>query len=294
MTKNQIRPPDPRFEALWRFALLITLYNLLGHAFLGFEPSWAQPLAALFTAYSLALIFETATAWSTGCRPRFLGGVRPLLNTLLPVHITAMAVSMLLYSNERIMPIVFATAVALSSKVLFQAPLGEKTTHFMNPSNTGIAATLLLFPWVGVAPPYQFTAKVDGFIDWGFPLAFILLGTYINSRFARRMPLVLGFLIGFLLQALVRSLLSGVSLWAGLLPMTGVAFLLFTFYMVEDPGTTPKSTGSQVMFGLSVAAIYGLLMHLHIVFAFFFSLTLTCLLRGLGLYFLAWRASNSG
>ena len=284
---------DLRFEALWRFALLITLYNLLGHAFLGFEPSWAQPLAALATAYSLALLFELVQAWSVGGRPPFLDGWRPLLNTLLPVHITAMAISMLLYSNERVMPIVFATAVALSSKVLFRAPLGEKTRHFMNPSNAGIVTTLLLFPWVGIAPPYQFTAEVDGLVDWAFPLVFILLGTYINSRYARRIPLVLGFLAGFVLQILVRSLISESLLGAGLLPMTGVAFLLFTFYMVEDPGTTPSRPRSQLLFGMTVATIYGLLMHLHIVFGFFFALAISCLLRGAGLYLLDFESRYS-
>ena len=67
------------------------------------------------------------------------------------------------------------------------------------------------------------------------------------------------------------------------MPMTGVAFLLYTFYMVTDPATTPAAPRHQVVFGLSVAAAYGLLMALHVVFGLFFSLTAVTTVRGVGL-----------
>jgi len=35
--------------------------------------------------------------------------------------------------------------------------------------------------------------------------------------------------------------------------MTGVAFVLFTNYMITDPGTTPMAGRAQFMFGASVA-----------------------------------------
>jgi hypothetical protein len=66
--------------------------------------------------------------------------------------------------------------------------------------------------------------------------------------------------------------------------MTGLAFLLYTFYMVTDPATTPASVRGQVVFGLSVAAVYGLLMVSHVVFGLFFALTIVCSARGLGLW----------
>jgi enediyne polyketide synthase len=50
MTKKKI---DFRLAALWRFATAITLLNLLGHFYLGFEQSWAQP--AIVTASMAAL-----------------------------------------------------------------------------------------------------------------------------------------------------------------------------------------------------------------------------------------------
>jgi hypothetical protein len=66
--------------------------------------------------------------------------------------------------------------------------------------------------------------------------------------------------------------------------MTGVAFLLFTFYMVTDPATTPRTVRGQIAFGIAVAAAYGTLMAFHIVFGLFFGLTAVCAGRGVLLY----------
>jgi enediyne biosynthesis protein E5 len=66
--------------------------------------------------------------------------------------------------------------------------------------------------------------------------------------------------------------------------MTGVAFILYTFYMVTDPATTPSSASSQVAFGAAVAFTYGLLMVCHIVFSLFFALTIVCTVRGIALW----------
>jgi hypothetical protein len=194
---------------------------------------------------------------------------------------------MLLYANERLGPIVFATAVAIGSKVLVRVPVGDGARHCLNPSNTGISVTLLLFPWVGIAPPYQFTENLSGFGDWILPLVIILSGTFLNTRYTNRIPLIAGWLGGFAVQAALRSQLFGTPVVPALLPMSGMAFLLFTFYMVTDPGTTPGAPRDQFTFGLAVAAVYALLMVLHIVFGLFFSLLIVCTIRGLGLTVLA-------
>lgn len=94
----------------------------------------------------------------------------------------------------------------------------------------------------------------------------------------------MGWVGGFFLQAVIRSYYFGTPLVAALLPMTGVAFVLFTFYMISDPGTTPITAKNQVIFGLAVAIAYGVLMMFHIVFGMFFGLTFVCLLRGLIYY----------
>jgi hypothetical protein len=63
-----------------------------------------------------------------------------------------------------------------------------------------------------------------------------------------------------------------------------MAFLLFSFYMISDPGTTPRRPLAQVVFGVSVAAAYAVLQVFHVVFGLFFALTLVCLARGILLH----------
>lgn len=284
---------DLRLPALRRFAVAITLLNAFGHTLLGFEQSWAQPLAALATAYGVETLLELIDARLSRRAHRFAGGWRAAVDFLLSAHITGLAVSMLLYANERIWPIVFATAVATGSKHIFRVRVAGGSRHVLNPSNFGITAALLAFPWVGIAPPYQFTENVSGALDWIVPGLIVISGTFLNWRFTGKLPLIAAWLGGFAAQAVVRHLVYDTALVAAWLPMTGLAFLLYTFYMVTDPATTPSSPGGQVAFGLSVAAVYGLLMVSHVVFGLFFALTIVCSARGLVLWMTALTAHRA-
>jgi hypothetical protein len=271
-----------RLGGLRRFALAITIFNVLGHFWFGFEQSWAQPLVGLAGAYGMELLVELVDVLMTRRRPRFLaGGLQNFIDFFLPAHISGLACGMLLYANERLMPIAFAAAVAIASKAIFRVMTERGPRHVFNPSNFGITVTLLLFPWVGIAPPYHFTENLSGWGDWIVPCVIIVSGSLLNTCFTRRLPLILTWVSVFVLQAFTRHLLFDASLSAALMPMTGVAFILFTFYMVTDPPTTPSSTPSQIAFAASVAITYGVLMALHVVFTLFFALSIVCAVRGL-------------
>ncbi len=293
MSADDNREYKNRLGGLRRFAVAITVLNILGHTVLGFEQSWLQPLVALATGYSMEILLELVQAWSKRRKPQFSGSFTRFVDFLLPAHISGLAVAMLLYANERLWPIAFATAAAIGSKAVFRARVGKGERHFYNPSNFGITLTLLMFAWVGIAPPYQFTENLDRIGDWILPAIIILTGTFLNWRFTKKLPLIAAWLIGFVMQALVRSWVFDTPLAAALLPMSGMAFILYTFYMVTDPATTPVGKLSQVMFGASVAAVYGLLMVMHIVFGLFFALTIVCTVRGLSLHALSWMAQRS-
>lgn len=278
-----------RLGGLRRFAIAITVLNILGHAFFGFEQALAHPLAALATAYSVELLLEFIDARCNRRALRFMGGgPRRFVEFLLSAHITGLACAMLLYANERLGPVIFASVVAICSKCLLRAPFGNSTRHFFNPSNFGITVTLLVFAWVSVAPPYQFTENMTGFGDWVLPAVIICTGTFLNARFTHRLPLIGAWLGGFVTQAALRSFFFDTPFAAGLVPMTGVAFILYTFYMITDPATTPTGRREQIVFGFSVAAVYGLLMVMHVVFGLFFALTIVCTVRGLGMYASRW------
>lgn len=296
MATTTVKPAgkDMRLAALRRFATAITILNVLGHTVLGFEQSLAQPFVSLLAAYSTEMLLEWLHSRRLGCKPRFLGkGFVGLVDFLLSAHITGLACAMLLYANDRLLPIAFAAVVAISSKHLFRAGTNGSSRHFFNPSNLGITATLLAFPWVGIAQPYMFTENLSGGWDWLLPAVIVCSGSFLNGVFTKRLPLIGSWLTFFVLQAVVRHFLFGNLLLASLNPMTGVAFLLFTFYMVTDPATTPNTVRGQIAFGAAVAAAYGTLMAFHIVFGLFFGLSAVCVGRGVLLYLNALAAQKA-
>jgi len=278
---------NKRLAGLQRFAIGITLFNVLGLLFFGFEQPWIQPFVALATTYSLEIFFAVVAALAAGQSLRALPcfqNARSLIEFLLPAHITGLAVSMLLFSNSRMAPIVFACAVAIASKRILRVRVGNGFRHFLNPSNFGIAITLVLFGWVGISPPYQFSENFVGWTHWIVPVAILISGSLINARFSGRVPLILGWMLGFGLQAVLRTSIFDQATIAALIPMTGTAFILFTMYMITDPATTPSGVPQQIVFGVATAATYGALVAFHVVFGLFFALTLVCLVRGAWLY----------
>src|SRR5215207_6477410 len=120
MTTHATGGTSTRLAALRRFAVAITVLNVVGHAYLGFEQSLAQPLVALGAAYATELLLEAVEAWSQRRKPQFAGGWVALLNCLLPAHITGLACAMLLYGHDRLLPFAFAAVVGISSKYLLR------------------------------------------------------------------------------------------------------------------------------------------------------------------------------
>jgi enediyne biosynthesis protein E5 len=284
------RPADPRVSALRRFAVSITVLTIVGHLWLGIEQSWAQAVVAVATSHVLTLLLESVEAWAQRRRPQFAGGAHAFITFLLPAHISGMAISLLLYPSDRLWPFAFAAAVAVAGKYLFRAPVNGRMRHVMNPSNLGIATTLVVFPSVGVGLPYMFTEHVDGALDWVIPGVLLASGLLLNLTLTGRGPLVAAWLAGFAAQAVVRGLVTDVDVIAALTPMTGAAFLLFTNYMITDPGTSPARPRNQVIFGLVAAAVYGLITAAHLVYGLFFCVIATCALRGVVLWALELRS----
>ncbi|MGC4888410.1 enediyne biosynthesis protein [Micromonospora sp. DT227] len=283
------RPPvprvdkrDPRYLALRNFAISMSILNILGYTILGFEQPWTWPLFVLALGYTVELVIEAVAARSLGRRPAYSGnGAWGVYTFLLPTHITALAVNMLLYANDMFWPIAFAVVVAIGQKAVLQAPINGRMRHFMNPSNFGITIALITFSWVNVAPPYHFTENVPDVFRMFIPMVVLTAGTILNAMLTKKVALIVGWVGGFVIQALIRHYVWDVQLWSALSIMTGVAFVLFTNYMITDPGTTPSKARNQFMFGSSVAMVYGVLMVFNVVYTLFFAVTIVCLARGL-------------
>ncbi|MCP5015128.1 MAG: RnfABCDGE type electron transport complex subunit D [Ketobacter sp.] len=291
---ENLRPTTPaalRFAALRRFAIGITILTVAGHAYLGFEQSIAQPLVAVLVCYLTDLFLETVTSRNAQRRPAFVAEatssvrvkVTTLIDFLLPAHISGLALGMLLYASNRLDLFVVAAVVAMSSKYCFRVWTGKRSNHYFNPSNFGIVVMILLFPeTISIAAPYQFTENLGPSGDIILPIVVAFIGLFLNIVFTVRVPLIAAWIGGFVLQAAVRSAIDPlVDFDAALAPLTGMAVILFTLYMVTDPGTTPRSTRGQIIFGLSVAFVYGLLMVFHMVFGVFVALVIVCACRGI-------------
>ncbi|CCE23293.1 RnfABCDGE type electron transport complex subunit D [Methylotuvimicrobium alcaliphilum] len=281
--------PKLRLFALGYFAALITLWTILGHTVLGFEQSGLQPIVAVASACFTHWLLEWVDSRSTRRAPRYGNSLSDRFIFLLPALIPGLAVGMLIYPNELLWPMIFASALSIASKIVFRAPVGQGSQHIFNPSNFGITVTLLLFPWIGLAPPYQFTENVTGLWHWIIPGFILISGIIVHAYFTGRLPLCIAWIGGFLLQAFLRSWYFDIPWIVPLIPMTSAAFILFTLYMIPDPATTPLNPFRQILFGLAVAAVYALLLIENIVFGLFIALFAVCACRGAGLYLIAHR-----
>jgi hypothetical protein len=273
---------DPRYKALRNFAISMTIFNILGYTVLGFEQPWLWPFFALATGYATETLMELIQSWYERRKPRFVGvSTREKIAFFFPAHITSLAVNILLYTNDRFLPVMFGIIVAVTGKYLLQAPIAGRMRHYMNPSNLGITATLVFFgSWVSIAPPYMFTEHVPDIFKIGIPIIIITAGTMINAKLTQRTMLIVGFLGAFVIQALVRWWWFDVAVLNALAVMTGVAFVLFTNYMITDPGTSPSKPRAQFIFGASVGIVYGVLLAFNIVYTLFFSVVIVCGARG--------------
>jgi hypothetical protein len=95
----------------------------------------------------------------------------------------------------------------------------------------------------------------------------------------QRLPLVLGWLSGYCLMGLLRMALGQGGLIFALGPMTGAEFTLFTFSMIPDPKTSPSVPHSQVLWGLTLGLLDGVMRLAEIRFSMFYALFILCAVR---------------
>lgn len=291
-TAAPMKKRDPR-TGLRNSAALATVFTILGHTVFGFEQPLAQVLVALVTGYSCAMFFEWVDARASGCVPGFMGGgFRKVVDFLLPAHMTSITLSFLLYFNQRLWIMAFAVAIAIGSKHVLRVPQNGRLQHFMNPSNFAIAVVLLAYQWTGVLP-WAFTINLHGVFDVLVPLIIVALGMRLNLMFTGRLPTIAAWLVTFVALAFGRAWLQQSDVAAELVVLTGIPMVLFTFYMITDPQTSPSRVRSQILLGAGIAFAYSVLLMLHVQYTMFYSVTIACGVRGLGLGLIALRARST-
>ncbi len=271
-----------RLPALRRFAATITIVTILGHVYLGFETSYSITVVSVLTACVVQLLLEWIRTKSAGIAPGYSNG--QLFNFLLAPYIVGMTCAMFLFPNGRLWPIIFASTLAICSKNILRVKTGDRTTHFLNPSNLSILVTLLAFPAVTVVMPYSFSAGPGDVGDVVLPVVLFIAGCLLNGIYTKRLVLIFSWFGAFVLQAFARYLLFDSQLLAMLAVATGPIAIIFSFYMISDPATTPDKPLPQIAFGLSIGVLYGILTVAHVIFGLFWALFLTCVLRGLCMF----------
>lgn len=283
---------DPR-NGLRMSATMATVFTLFGHTVFGFEQPWAQLFVALGTGYAVAFLFEWVDARVNGDVPGYAGGgYLKVVDFLLSTHMTAITLSFLLYFNQRLWIMALAVALAIGSKYVLRvrSPSG-RLQHFMNPSNFAIAVVLATYQWTGVLP-WGFTVDLSGVTDWIVPLIIVLLGMRLNLLFTGRLPTIASWLATFIALAFCRAWFKGTGVAPELVVLTGIPMVLFTFYMITDPQTSPSRLRSQIFFGGGIAVAYSVLLMLQVNYTMFYSVTVICALRGLWLYAVSLRTPS--
>ncbi|WP_053217792.1 RnfABCDGE type electron transport complex subunit D [Virgibacillus senegalensis] len=161
----------------------------------------------------------------------------------ISAFITGLGISLLL-STIYLWPYVVAGVLSIVLKHALQ----YKGGHIFNPNNIAVVAMISLLPAYVISTPKQWS---NGLLLMGIILA---LGIVVTAV-AKRLSIVLSFLISFVVFAYLRNALFGLPLYAAVGPLLGASFQLFAFFMITDPKTTPNSMKSKILFGITVAFI---------------------------------------
>ena len=137
---------------------------------------------------------------------------------------------------------ILTAVTTIASKFLLQ----WNGKHIFNPTNFGIIATLALTGRVWVSPA-----------QWGSQLYFAFLmaclGGIVIHR-AMRSDVSLAFIFFYAGILFLRALWLGDPWSIPTKQLQSGALLLFTFFMISDPKTTPDSRWGRILFALLVAA----------------------------------------
>jgi Na+-transporting NADH:ubiquinone oxidoreductase subunit NqrB len=154
--------------------------------------------------------------------------------------ISALSLILLLRTESELLAVV-AAIIAISSKFL----LRWNGKHIFNPTNIALVALLATGQaWVSPA-------------QWGnfafFAFLMCCLGIVVVNR-ARRSDVTFAFLAFFCALVLARAWWLGDPMAIPLHRLQNGALLLFSFFMISDPKTTPDSRGARILFAFLVAA----------------------------------------
>ena len=222
--RSLFRPQDPRFYQIAVLGLLVTY----GVVVLDFGIHWYNAVAILVTAMMVQFV---------GTK---LAGL-PSFDPRSPI-ITSLSLTLLLRTDFLALAML-AAAIAIGSKFLIRV----RDKHVFNPANVALVALMLTSDHAWVSSGQWGSTAIVAF-------ALACLGLIVLTH-AKRAETTIGFL------AIYAGLIFGRALWLEdpmSVPFHQIqngALLLFSFFMISDPKTTPNTRIGRYAFASIVAMV---------------------------------------
>lgn len=202
--------------------------------FLGvFTLGWEANLLKYFILISACLLFQYMALLTFNLK----------LSSLKSALITSLGLSILVQASTPLLYILIAF-IAIAGKFIFRF----KGKHFINPANFGIIAAILLTDQVWISPG-----------QWGnMAILFFIIGSlgFIITYKVNRIDLSFIFLIGFLLlEFIYTKLYLNWPIDHLAQSFTNGGFLLFTFFMITDPVSTPAHRVARKFWAFGIAIL---------------------------------------
>jgi Na+-translocating ferredoxin:NAD+ oxidoreductase RnfD subunit len=212
-----------------RHGQIATLASLLvyGLGWLDFDLTLLQAAVTLSAALGVQRL---ADHW-TG---------RPVVSGAKSALISALSLCLLLRTDALWLAAV-AAAIAVGSKFLIRI----RDKHVFNPTNLALVVLLLTTDAAWVSPGQWGTHAI-------FAFGMACAGLLVVHR-ATRSDVTIAFIASYATLVFARSIWLGEPLAIPLHRLESGAFLLFSFFMISDPRTTPDSRTGRVLFAALVA-----------------------------------------
>ncbi|HEY3056418.1 MAG TPA: DUF2330 domain-containing protein, partial [Thermoanaerobaculia bacterium] len=232
--------PPPGF-AQWSRRVQLTMSAKI-------DPRWWQiaSLAGLLTYGIVALRFDV-TAWRVGAIVSAAVATQWVCSRTARINfewksamISALSLSLLMRSNSLLLLLV-AALIAVSSKFLIR----WNGKHVFNPTNFAIVVMMLASDRVWVSPGQWGSAAFFGFL-------IVCAGGFVVFR-SMRSDVTLAFLFFWFAILFGRAIRLGDPLTIPLHRLENGALLIFSFFMISDPKTTPNSRLGRIVFAALVA-----------------------------------------
>jgi Na+-translocating ferredoxin:NAD+ oxidoreductase RnfD subunit len=222
-----------RRDVRWGQITILATLAVLGQVWLHFTVSPLQMVTTIITA----VVVDMAWTWHQD---------RVLIVPASAV-ITGLGLGLLLRSPD-LAPFIIVGVLAMSSKHLIRS----QGQHLFNPGNFGLV--------VGLAVTNGLTQITPG--QWGTSGTVVLLvlcvGLFLGYSVGRLRMLAVFFAVHLVVTSLGQALHPAtMTVWHGMFSSSvfPASILIFGFFMLSDPRTSPRTTMGGVVYAVAVAVL---------------------------------------